>query len=67
MLDGLLTDATEANALSYNQQHIDIYTVSWGPNDNGQTLEGPSREARRALEKGAQKARRLARVGVSLF
>eukprot|EP00118_Oscarella_pearsei_P003550 m.14742 g.14742 ORF g.14742 m.14742 type:complete len:772 (+) comp25958_c0_seq1:2639-4954(+) len=58
MLDGLLTDAVEANALSYRQQHIDIYTVSWGPSDNGRTLEGPSREARRALANGAKKGRK---------
>ena len=40
MLDGDVTDAVEAGSLSLNPQHIDIYTNSWGPNDDGRTIEG---------------------------
>ncbi|DAC24851.1 MAG TPA: S8 family serine peptidase, partial [Candidatus Thalassarchaeaceae archaeon] len=35
------SDSTAANALSLNDQDNDIYSNSWGPSDNGQTLEGP--------------------------
>jgi len=27
--------------LSFAPQHVDIYSSSWGPNDDGRTLEGP--------------------------
>lgn len=35
MLDGEVTDAVEASSLSFNNQHIDIYSASWGPDDDG--------------------------------
>ena len=38
---GALTDITEANALSFNNSHVDIYSNSWGPVDNGFTVGGP--------------------------
>ena len=34
-------DATEAEALSFEKDDIDIYTNSWGPSDDGQTLQAP--------------------------
>ena len=34
MLDGDVTDAVEARSLSLNPQHIDIYSASWGPDDD---------------------------------
>ena len=37
MLDGDVTDAVEARSLSLNNQHIDIYSASWGPDDDGKT------------------------------
>jgi len=36
-----LTDTKEANAISHERQSIDIYSNSWGPSDNGRTLEAP--------------------------
>jgi len=36
-----LSDTKEANALSHMRQSIDIYSNSWGPSDNGYTLEAP--------------------------
>ncbi len=36
-----LSDTKEANALSHMRQSIDIYSNSWGPSDNGRTLEAP--------------------------
>lgn len=40
MLDGEVTDNVEARSLGYNPQHIDIYSASWGPDDDGSTVEG---------------------------
>ena len=40
ILDGNILDALEARALSFNRNHIDIYSASWGPDDNGQTVDG---------------------------
>ena len=80
MLDGDVTDAVEARAMSLNSNHIDIYsarfelllcviynivqhicnpalTFSWGPDDDGKTMEGPGPLTTRALLKGIQKGR----------
>lgn len=35
MLDGTVNDAVEAKALGLNPDHIDIYSASWGPEDDG--------------------------------
>mgnify|MGYP001166654003 FL=1 len=35
------SDTDEGNALSHLNNDIDIYSNSWGPSDNGQTLSGP--------------------------
>ena len=40
MLDGDVSDSVEATSLSLAPQHIDIYSNSWGPNDDGHTIEG---------------------------
>ncbi|KAF5909462.1 proprotein convertase subtilisin/kexin type 5-like, partial [Clarias magur] len=58
MLDGDMTDMTEAKSLSLRQQYIDIYSSSWGPEDDGKTVDGPGRLARLALENGIRKGRR---------
>ena len=52
MLDGDVTDIVEAQSLSFRQQHIDIYSASWGPEDDGRTVEGPGPLARLALDNG---------------
>ena len=33
MLDGDVYDAVEVTSLSFSRSHIDIYSVSWGPDD----------------------------------
>ena len=38
MLDGTITDAVEARSLSLNPQEVDIYSASWGPDDDGKTI-----------------------------
>ncbi|CAL1543881.1 unnamed protein product [Lymnaea stagnalis] len=57
MLDGRVTDRLEGEALSFNHKHVDIYSASWGPNDDGKTLEGPGLMARRGLELGIKEGR----------
>ena len=49
MLDGDVTDAVEARSLGLNSQHIHIYSASWGPDDDGKTVDGPGRLATRAF------------------
>ena len=55
MLDGIVTDAIEASSIGFNPNHVDIYSASWGPNDDGKTVEGPGRLAQKAFEYGIQK------------
>ncbi|MED6291673.1 Proprotein convertase subtilisin/kexin type 5 [Characodon lateralis] len=52
MLDGDVTDMVEAKSLNLNPQHIDIYSASWGPDDDGKTVDGPASLARQAFENG---------------
>jgi proprotein convertase subtilisin/kexin type 5 len=52
MLDGSVNDAVEARALSLNPEHIAIYSASWGPEDDGKTVDGPGPLARRAFING---------------
>lgn len=59
MLDGTVNDAVEARALGLNPEHIDIYSASWGPEDDGKTVDGPGPLARRAFIYGV--------TSVSLF
>lgn len=57
MLDGDVTDSVEATSLSLNQQHIQIYSASWGPDDDGRTVDGPATLARKAFFDGITKGR----------
>ncbi|KOB78841.1 Endoprotease FURIN, partial [Operophtera brumata] len=58
MLDGVVNDAVEARALGLNPDHIDIYSASWGPEDDGKTVDGPGPLARRAFIYGVTSGRR---------
>lgn len=51
------TDAIEAAALSYESQHIDIYSNSWGVSDSGQKVEGPKGLTRQAFVSGVNEGR----------
>ncbi|KAH7644431.1 furin-like protein protease 1 [Dermatophagoides farinae] len=57
MLDGDVTDAVEARSLGYNPQHIHIYSASWGPDDDGRTVDGPGKMAVKAFENGIRNGR----------
>ncbi len=58
LLDGKVTDRLEAEALSYNLNYIDIFSASWGPLDDGKTVDGPGTLARQALLNGAMYGRK---------
>ena len=57
MLDGSVTDVVEGSSLAFRQDHIDIYSSSWGPDDNGRTLDGPGPLAERAFKQGTETVR----------
>ncbi|KAF6037540.1 hypothetical protein EB796_004156 [Bugula neritina] len=57
ILDGPVTDTLEADALLFQNQLIDIYSASWGPRDDGKTMEGPGKHCAAALEQGVREGR----------
>lgn len=57
MLDGEVTDVVEAQSLSLNPQHIDVYSASWGPEDDGKTVDGPAKMAKEAFLRGVTEGR----------
>ncbi|GFN77916.1 neuroendocrine convertase 2-like [Plakobranchus ocellatus] len=58
VLDGPVSDSLEAEAISFNRDYIDIYSASWGPTDDGSTMEGPRHLALTALVNGVRKGRK---------
>jgi len=64
MLDGPVTDLLEAEAISFNRQYVDIYSASWGPPDDGKTMEAPHRYCSRAFEEGVKKVSNQRRYGL---
>jgi len=57
LIADVTTDQMEADALSYHKNNIDIYSNSWGPDDDGETLEGPGPLALAALHDGVTNGR----------
>jgi proprotein convertase subtilisin/kexin type 1 len=71
LLDGPVTDRLEAEALGSNLDLVDVFSASWGPTDNGKTMEGvlfwncqrdsmstgPGRLAMEAIMKGITEGR----------
>ena len=55
MLDGVVTDAVEGMSLGFNVENIDIFSSSWGPADDGRTVEGPGELTLEAFKKGVTK------------
>ncbi|KAK7912948.1 hypothetical protein WMY93_013159 [Mugilogobius chulae] len=58
MLDGDVTDLVEAKSLSIRPDYIDIYSSSWGPKDDGRTVDGPGPLTKQAFEQGIRKGRK---------
>lgn len=58
MLDQpFMTDLIEANAMGHMPNDIDIYSASWGPTDDGKTVDGPRNMTMRAIVKGVNEGR----------
>ncbi|KAL1311631.1 hypothetical protein AAFC00_001741 [Neodothiora populina] len=57
ILSALISDADEAVAMTYAYQDNHIYSCSWGPPDDGRSMEGPGILIRRAMVTGVQKGR----------
>jgi len=57
LISSMTTDSMEATALNYKFQINDIYSNSWGPNDDGATVEGPGTLCNKALQNGVLKGR----------
>jgi len=57
MLDGAVTDAIEASAVGLNQNHVDIFSASWGPDDGGRTWDGPGPLTENNFKRGADSGR----------
>ncbi|XP_063167418.1 proprotein convertase subtilisin/kexin type 7 isoform X2 [Candoia aspera] len=58
VLDGPLTDSLEAIAFNKHYQINDIYSCSWGPDDDGKTVDGPHQLGKAALQHGVIAGRR---------
>ena len=57
MLDGDITDLVECKSVSHNIQHIDVYSSSWGPDDDGKTVDGPGKLTKKAFIDGVRDGR----------
>ncbi|OAQ57598.1 KEX1 protease precursor [Pochonia chlamydosporia 170] len=52
-----ISDADEAEAMMYKYDKNQIYSCSWGPHDDGRTMEAPGVLIRRAMLKSIQEGR----------
>ncbi|KAF2754067.1 KEX1 protease precursor [Pseudovirgaria hyperparasitica] len=57
ILSGEISDADEALAVNYKMQLNDIYSCSWGPPDDGKTMQGPGILIERAMVTAVQQGR----------
>lgn len=57
ILGGPITDVEEALALNYEYHKNHIYSCSWGPEDDGQHVEGPNKIVQNAIYNGITKGR----------
>jgi len=53
-----MTDLIEANSMGHQPNLIDIYSASWGPTDDGRTVDGPRNATMRAIVRGVNEGRR---------
>ena len=57
ILSKYISDADEAVAMNYDFQHNDIYSCSWGPPDDGRSMDAPGLLIRRAMLNAVQNGR----------
>lgn len=58
-----MTDLIEANSMGHEPDLIDIYSASWGPTDDGKTVDGPRNATMRAIVRGVNEVR----ISVTFF
>lgn len=44
--------------MSFKREEIDIYTLSWGPDDDGKMMDAPRIMGMRAIKDGIEKGRK---------
>ncbi|KAK3869911.1 hypothetical protein Pcinc_024806 [Petrolisthes cinctipes] len=52
-----MTDLIEANSMGLEPHLIDIYSASWGPTDDGKTVDGPRNATMKAIVRGVNEGR----------
>ncbi|KAB7497229.1 Neuroendocrine convertase 2 [Armadillidium nasatum] len=52
-----MTDLIEANSMGHEPDLIHIYSASWGPTDDGKTVDGPRNATMRAIVRGVNEGR----------
>ncbi|KAJ9109059.1 hypothetical protein QFC21_000386 [Naganishia friedmannii] len=57
ILSAPISDADEAAALNYEYQKNQVYSCSWGPPDDGKSMEAPDGLILKAMVNGVQKGR----------
>ncbi|KAI1436799.1 peptidase S8/S53 domain-containing protein [Xylaria sp. CBS 124048] len=57
ILSKQITDADEATAMNYDFQHNQIYSCSWGPPDDGRSMDAPGTLIKKAMLNGVQNGR----------
>ena len=57
ILSKVIDDEDEALAMNYKYQENQIYSCSWGPPDDGQSMDAPGLLIQKALVNGVQKGR----------
>ncbi|KAF9246400.1 peptidase S8/S53 domain-containing protein [Melanogaster broomeanus] len=57
ILSGPITDVDEAAALNYGYQDVSVFSCSWGPPDDGRSMEGPGYIIQKAFLNGIQNGR----------
>ena len=57
ILSSLMTSSMESEAVTKHLKLVDIYNCSWGPADDGKTLDGPSRGVKMAFLRGIREGR----------
>ncbi|KIK61415.1 hypothetical protein GYMLUDRAFT_225099 [Collybiopsis luxurians FD-317 M1] len=57
ILSGAITDADEAAALNQGYDEVSIYSCSWGPTDDGRTMDGPDYIITKSIVNGINRGR----------
>lgn len=57
ILSGAISDVDEAASLNFGYQNASIYSCSWGPPDDGRSMEGPNYLVKKAMANGITRGR----------